>query len=135
MGNEVRFVRIGDQWINPAHVVRVYQTPSDILTTATGRTGIQLVTGIIIVTEIEPSVVTGLLTSSPVADTRRLVECWNACEGLENPGALPEVLRAAEFAVSATAHLRELLPAYEYAELQANAEIVREAIAKLKGGA
>lgn len=31
---------------------------------------------------------------TPPANAKRLVDCWNACEGIENPAAIGEAIRA-----------------------------------------
>lgn len=55
----------------------------------------------------------------------RIVECVNACAGIENPAAIPELLKAVE----------DMLACKTRNQMVQGAIFVEEALAKLKGGA
>lgn len=67
-------------------------------------------------------------TISGESNARRIVDCVNACAGIANPAALPELIKAAEVVIEkatandATACFQSLVQ-------------LKNAIAKMKGGA
>lgn len=72
----------------------------------------------------------GPCPAEQLANARRIVECVNACAGLANPAALPELLEAVQSAIEDLEN-----DALEWDDLRIMRDSLQLALAKLKGGA
>lgn len=62
--SNVKFVLVEGQWINPAYVIRVYESTWSLSTEKPGRTGIEMADGDLIVVTMPAAEVVSLLVGA-----------------------------------------------------------------------